>query len=243
MSEQNRLLIVDDDPDICELLTEYLQKQGFFVISRQDGSDIINVINDHQIDLVILDVMLPGDDGLTLCQKIRKQSAVMIIMLSAMGEDTDKIVGIEMGADDYVAKPFNPRELLARIKSLIRRTHGEMGQQRQQQQLSKVSNIYFSGWVVDRNKRKLISPEQMTIPLTNGEYELLTTLLEHANQVLNRDQLLNITHNRDAAPFDRTIDVQIGRIRKKIEVDPKTPKFIETIRGGGYQFTGEVTYE
>ena len=242
MSEKVKILIVDDDPDICELLQEYLQKQAFKVITRGNGDNIVEVLEQEHVDLVVLDVMLPGEDGLSVCQKIRQHSAVMIIMLSAMGEDTDKIVGIEMGADDYLAKPFNPRELLARIKGLVRRTQGEVGQQRQQATLVKVTNLYFSDWTVDRNKRKLISPDGVTIPLTNGEYELLLALLENANRVLNRDQLLNITHNRDAGPFDRTIDVQIGRIRKKIEVDPKTPKFIETIRGGGYQFTGEVTY-
>lgn len=242
MSEQLKILIVDDDPDICELLQDYLQKQDFVVITRGNGADIVAVLEQEKVDLLVLDVMLPGEDGLSLCQKIRKHSAVMIIMLSAMGEDTDKIVGIEMGADDYLAKPFNPRELLARIKGLVRRTQGEVGKLREQVGLAKVTNIHFSNWVVDRNKRKLISPESVTIPLTNGEYELLLVLLENANRVLNRDQLLNITHNRDAGPYDRTIDVQIGRIRKKIEVDPKEPKFIETIRGGGYQFSGEVSY-
>lgn len=242
MSDQLKILIVDDDPDICELLQDYLQKQDFNVVTRANGSDIVEVLEQEQIDLVVLDVMLPGEDGLNICQRIRQHCAVMIIMLSAMGDDTDKIVGIEMGADDYLAKPFNPRELLARIKGLVRRTRGDVGQQRQQASLVKVTNIHFSNWTVDRNKRKLISPEAVTIPLTNGEYELLLTLLENSNRVLNRDQLLNITHNRDAGPFDRTIDVQIGRIRKKIEADPKNPKFIETIRGGGYQFSGEVTY-
>lgn len=242
MNKNMKILIVDDDPDICELLQDYLQNQGYSVITRNDGNELVELIEREQIGLLILDVMLPGDDGLSLCQKIRKHSAVMIIMLSAMGEDTDKIVGIEMGADDYVAKPFNPRELLARIKGLVRRTEGAIGQKRQQEQLVKVTNIHFSNWTVDRNKRKLISPDGVTTPLTNGEYELLLALLENPNQVLNRDQLLNMTHNRDAGPFDRTIDVQIGRIRKKIEDDPKNPKLIETIRGGGYQFSGKVTY-
>jgi two-component system OmpR family response regulator len=243
MSSEINILIVDDDPEIGELLQGYLQKQNFNVITRQDGVDILEVIAVHDVNLVVLDVMLPGEDGLSLCRKIREKSAVMIIMLSAMGEDTDKIVGLEMGADDYLAKPFSPRELLARIKSLVRRTSGEMGAQREQEKLVKVTNIKFANWTLDRNKRKLIAPDAVTIPLTNGEYELLLALLENANRVLSRDQLLNITHNRDAGPFDRTIDVQVGRIRKKIETDAKNPSFIETVRGGGYQFNADVSYE
>jgi two-component system OmpR family response regulator len=243
MSSEINILIVDDDPEIGELLQGYLQKQNFNVITRQDGVDILEVIAAHDVNLVVLDVMLPGEDGLSLCRKIREKSAVMIIMLSAMGEDTDKIVGLEMGADDYLAKPFSPRELLARIKSLVRRTSGEMGAQREQEKLVKVTNIKFANWTLDRNKRKLIAPDAVTIPLTNGEYELLLALLENANRVLSRDQLLNITHNRDAGPFDRTIDVQVGRIRKKIETDAKNPSFIETVRGGGYQFNADVSYE
>lgn len=243
MSDKLKILIVDDDPEICQLLQAYLAKQEYDVITRLNGKDILHVIEEHEVDLVVLDVMLPGEDGLSLCQKIRKKSPVMIIMLSAMGEDSDRIVGIELGADDYLPKPFNPRELLARIKSLVRRTTGEIGKQRQLQSKVKVTNIIFADWVLDRNRRKLVAPDKTTVPLTNGEYELLVTLLEHSNQVLSRDQLLNITHNRDAAPFDRTIDVQIGRLRKKIEDDPRSPKFIETVRGGGYQFNGQVTYE
>jgi len=241
MSRVN-ILVIDDDQQICELLQGYLQRQDFNVFYQHDGRDVLSVLGEKKIDLVILDLMLPGEDGLSICQKIRQHSAVMIIMLTAVGEETDRIVGIEMGADDYLAKPFNPRELLARIKALIRRTSGELGQQRQQQQFAKVTNLYFADWMLDRNKCQLVSPEKIVIPLTQGEYALLTVLLEHANQVLSRDQLLSVIHNREAGPFDRTIDVQIARLRKKIESDAKNPHYIKTIRGGGYQFIAKVTY-
>lgn len=243
MAHKASILIIDDDKDICELIQAYLEKQDFTVISRNDGAEILEVINQNGIDLVVLDVMLPGEDGLSLCQKIRHASDVMIIMLSAMGEDTDRIVGLEMGADDYLAKPFNPRELLARIKSLVRRTIGDLGVERKQRQLSTVSNIRFGNWVIDRNKRQLISADSVTIPLTAGEYELLIAFVENSNRVLSRDQLLTMTHNREAGPFDRTIDVQVGRLRKKLENNPKEPLLLTTLRGGGYQFNAEVIYE
>lgn len=243
MVEKTKILIIDDDPDICELIKAYLEKHDFVVCTRNNGRDILDVLNNNSIDLIVLDVMLPGDDGLTLCQKVRQTSDVMIIMLSAMGEDTDRIVGLEMGADDYLAKPFNPRELLARIKSLVRRTTGGLGEERKQRQLSKVPNIKFANWIIDRNKRQLISADGVTIPLTAAEYELLLAFVENANRVLSRDQLLNMTHNRDAGPFDRTIDVQVGRLRKKLEDNPKEPIFLTTVRGGGYQFNAEVEYE
>lgn len=242
MATALKILVVDDDVEICELLQNYLQQQGYHVLFKHSGDGILSYIELEQIDLIVLDVMLPGEDGLSLCKKIRDHSDVMIIMLSAMGEDSDRIVGLEMGADDYLPKPFNPRELLARIKSLVRRTEGELGESRQQKQLEKVPAIEFGDWVIDRQKQQLISKDNVAIPLTKAEYNLLLAFVENANRVLNRDQLLNITHNRDAAPFDRTIDVLVGRLRKKLQDDLAEAKYITTIRGGGYMFNGEIKY-
>ena len=245
MSEDTKIqiLIIDDDPEICQLVQEYLQKHDFSVSYQHDGNNLVDVVANDGIDLVILDVMLPGDDGVTLCRKLRESSNVMILMLSAMGEDTDKIVGLEVGADDYLAKPFNPRELLARIKSLVRRDQIENNNERSQQSLESVGNIRFANWTLDRNKRQIFSDEREGDSLTTGEYELLLAFVENANRVLSRDQLLNITHNRDAGPYDRAIDVQIGRLRKKLEKDSKQPVLITTVRGGGYQFNAKVIYE
>ncbi len=231
--KQNHILVVDDDSEICTLLDEYLTLHGHQVSTANNGQQMYKVLGQHAIDLIILDVMLPGDDGLVLCQQLVKSRQTPILMLSAQGESTDRIIGLEVGADDYLAKPFNPRELLARIKSLLRRQNKAQ------------SNAYwqFNGWRVDRTKRALINPEGVIVALTQGEYALLTAFLEHPHHVLTRNQLLELTRGREAGPFDRTIDVQIGRVRKKIETDPKNPTLIKTVRGGGYQFCCEVTHE
>lgn len=234
MNDKTRILIVDDDQEIRSLLAEFLQPYGFDVITAHDGVEMFSLLDAHTIDLIILDVLLPGDDGITLCKKIRSISNLPIIMLTAIGSDTDRIIGLEIGADDYIAKPFNPRELLARIKAILRRI------QDNNQKQSTRNNFQFDGWKVDTNKRALISPDELEITLSAGEYDLLIAFLENPNQVLSRDHLLDITKNRSAGPFDRSIDVQISRLRYKIEQDPKTPTLIKTVRGGGYFFTPEV---
>ena len=238
------ILVVDDDPQICDLLSQYLKQHNFRITTAKNGQDMWNKFKQHTFNLVILDIMMPGDDGLTLCRKLRETSDVAIIMLSAVGDEADRIIGLEVGADDYLAKPFSPRELLARIKALIRRSSGALGQRRQTtEQLAQQPNIQFNGWTLNKNKRQLMTADNMTVPLSAAEYELLIAFLEHPQRILTRDQLLDITKGRQAIPFDRTIDVQVARLRKKIEKDPKNPTIIITVRGGGYQFTARVSAE
>lgn len=234
------ILVVDDDSEIRSLLGDYLQQHNFRVSTARNGDEMWRAFKKAQIDLVVLDIMLPGDDGLTLCRQLREQSDVMIVMLSAVGEETDRVIGLEVGADDYLAKPFSPRELLARIKALTRRTTGKLAEQRQSRHLADLPSIKFNNWELDQNKRRLISSDGVTVPLSAAEYDLLIAFLENPNRVLNRDQLLSITKGREAQPFDRSIDVQVARLRKKIEEDPKNPQILETVRGGGYQFKAEI---
>ncbi|MAZ39354.1 MAG: two-component system response regulator [Legionellales bacterium] len=191
------------------------------------------------MDLIILDIRMPGEDGFTVCQKIRKTSDIPIIMLTANGEDMDRIIGLEMGADDYLPKPFNPRELVARIKAVLRRTAETKNSHKEEMHID--TEIYtFVNWKLDTATRVLMSPDDLEISITAGEYTLLMTFLERPKRVLSRDQLLEITHNRQAGPFDRSIDIQVSRLRQKIEDDPKNPKLITTVRGGGYMFTAPV---
>ena len=241
INEKSKILIIDDDVQICDLLHDFLTNHGFeVVVTANDGKQMQLKLAKTEFDLIILDIMMPGDDGLTLCKELRKTSNIPIIMLSAIGEETDRIVGLEIGADDYLPKPFNPHELLARIKALLRRTNIS-GEARKEDD-NHMKNIRFSGWVLDRNKRRLMTEDGLTIPLSSGEYDLLLTFIEHHGRVLTRDQLLDFTRGREGGPFDRTIDVQVGRLRKKIEDDLRNPKIIITVRGGGYQFTAKVEY-
>lgn len=235
-SAQNCLLIVDDDREIRELLGDFLAPYGFEVLLAEDGEKMFKILQISRVDLIILDLMLPGEDGLSLCQKLRKQTNIPVIMLTAIGTETDRIIGLEMGADDYIAKPFNPREILARVKAVLRRSVAQ-----EQDVEIDVPPLYdFEGWLLDPSKRKLLSPEALEVSITAGEYELLLAFLKNPQRVLSRDQLLEITKNRSAGPFDRSIDVQISRLRQKIEADPKNPDIIKTVRGGGYLFTVKV---
>lgn len=238
-----RILVVDDDPQICELLQQYLQPYSYEVLIAHNGMQMQRVLREKSVDLVILDVMLPGDDGVTICRKLRETSDVSIIMLSAVGEESDRIIGLEVGADDYLTKPFSPRELLARIKALLRRASGDLGESRRAKALAQLPNIVFNDWVLDRKKRCLVSPEQLTVPLSQGEYAMLEAFIESPGRILSRDHLLDFTQGRSAEPFDRSVDVQVARLRKKLERDPKHPKLIITVRGGGYRFTATVTEE
>lgn len=243
MVQKPHILIVDDDPQIGDLLSDYLTQHGYRISLAREGREMARVLKRGKVDLVVLDIMLPGTDGLSLCRELRATSEVPIIMLSAVGEEADRVVGLEVGADDYIAKPFSPRELLARIKALVRRTTGQLGEQRKARQVAKLPNIRFKDWTLDQNKRRLIAPDGVTIPLSGGEYELLVAFLENPQRTLNRDQLLDLTRGREALPYDRTIDVQVARLRKKVEKDPKNPEIIVTMRGGGYQFNADVEKE
>lgn len=235
MESSPHILVVDDDREIRDLVARFLAKHGLRVTTAADGREMKRHLADWAIDLIVLDLMLPGEDGLTLCRNLRAASPIPIIMLTAMGEDTDRIVGLEMGADDYLAKPFNPRELLARIKAVLRRADslprggGDGG-----------AVARFAGWSLDLAKRELTSPDGVLVQLSGGEFELLAVFVGHPRRVLSREQLLDLARGRDAQPFDRSIDVQVSRLRRKIEDDPRRPALIKTVRGGGYTFTPEV---
>jgi two-component system OmpR family response regulator len=237
MTKAPHILVVDDDREIRSLVSQFLRKHAFRVTDAADGREMMQVLEDGRFDLVVLDLMLPGEDGLSLCRRVRASSSLPIIMLTAMGEETDRIVGLEMGADDYLPKPFNPRELLARIRAVLRRTGGEAPEAKE----DGGGTLVFEGWSLDLSKRELRAPDGTLVPLTAGEYDLLAAIVERPGRVLSRDQLLDLTRGRDAVPFDRSVDVQISRLRRKLEPDPKEPQIIKTVRGGGYVFACEVT--
>lgn len=227
-----RILVVDDDSALRSLLGEYLSGEGFNVAGAQDGVAMDAWLAEHDPDLVILDLMLPGDDGLTLARRLRARTDVPIIMLSARGDEIDRIVGLEVGADDYMPKPFNPRELLARIRAVLRRRAPSA----QTDTTETDDSIRFGPYRLDLVQRELTQGDQ-TIVLTSGELDLLRILAEHPDRVLDRDLLLDLLKGYERSPFDRSIDVQIARLRAKIEPDTKRPRYIRTIWGKGYMFT------
>jgi two-component system OmpR family response regulator len=233
------ILVVDDDREIRDLLGRFLGKHGYRVSAVANGREMRRALADWNIDLVILDLMMPGEDGLSLCRDVRAGSQVPVIMLTVMGEETDRIVGLEMGADDYVSKPFNPRELLARMKAVLRRARCAPATPR----TGRRSVLCFAGWRLDLGLRRLESPQGLIVDLSAGEFDLLTAFAERPQRVLSRDQLLDLTHGRSEAPFDRSIDMQVSRLRHKIETNPKDPTLIKTVRGGGYVFAAVVTNE
>ncbi len=236
MDKQAHILVVDDDREIRDLLAKFLKQHNLRITTASDGREMKRALEDWAIDLVVLDVMMPGEDGLTLCRDLRASSALPVIMLTAMGEETDRIIGLEMGADDYLAKPFNPRELLARIKAVMRRT----GQQDTTTAALDGESFRFNGWEFRPEQRELLNDEGTLVSLSRGEFELLDTFVRHPNRVLNRDQLLDMARGREAIPFDRAIDVQVSRLRKKLRDEPKNPSLIKTVRGGGYMFSAKV---
>lgn len=236
MSRLPHILIVDDDREIRSLVAQFLKKHGYRVTPAADGREMMHLMEKGRFDLIVLDLMLPGEDGLSLCRRVRAESSMPIIMLTAMGEEMDRIIGLEMGADDYLPKPFNPRELLARIKAVLRRAADRGAAVAS----SDVAALVFDGWRLDTVKRELRAPDGALVPLTAGEFELLSAMVERAGKVLSRDQLLDLTRGRDAAPFDRSVDVLISRLRRKIESDPKEPSIIKTVRGGGYILSSGV---
>ena len=236
------ILIVDDDPEIRRLLVDYLAKNEFNAHAARDGREMWQILDKRVIDLIVLDLMLPGTDGLTLCRDLRARQQMPalanlpVIMLTARGEETDRIVGIEMGADDYLVKPFNPRELLARIKTILKRTRSLPPNMRPES----ARFLHFSAWVLDTGTRNLTSPEGILTPLSGGEYRLLRIFLDHPNRVLNRDQLTEMIHGREAEPFDRAIDVQVSRLRQRLEDERRTEELIKTVRGEGYVLASTV---
>lgn len=233
------VLVVDDDHEIRDLLGRFLGKHGYRVTTVEDGKEMWRALDDWAFDLVVLDLMLPGEDGLTLCRNLRAKSQIPVIMLTVMGEETDRIVGLEMGADDYIAKPFNPRELLARMKAVLRRAQGAHAPV----QGGGRKILRFAGWSLDLGRRRLESPQGLVVDLSAGEFDLLAAFAERPQRVMTRDQLLDLTHGRTEALFDRSIDMQVSRLRRKIEADPKEPELIKTVRGGGYVFTASVTQD
>ena len=232
------ILIVDDHREIRDLVSRALIKEGFRVSTAADGRAMQKVLADGRINLILLDLMLPGEDGLSLCRTLRAESNVPIIMLTAKGEEVDRVIGLEMGADDYLAKPFGSRELIARIKAVLRRSQETISKGNPEQ---KPKSYHFDRWSLDTGVRALLREDGVTVPLSTGEYDLLIALVERPQRVLNRDQLLDLARGRSAAGLDRSIDTQVSRLRKKLELDPSDPKIIKTVWGGGYMFTPAVT--
>lgn len=236
MNTPDHILVVDDDTEIRSLLHEYLQKQGYRVTAVADGRGLRAAVATSHPDLIILDLMLPGEDGLTLCRELRARSEVPVIMLTARGDETDRIVGLEMGADDYVAKPFSPRELLARIKSVLRRARALPENLKHEE-----SGVFrFAGWALDAETRNLTSPQGVVVALSGTDFRLLKIFVEHPNRVLTRDQLIDLMLSRDAGPYDRAIDVQVSRLRQRLGDDAKEPAIIKTVRSQGYVFAAHV---
>jgi len=231
------VLIVDDDSEIRDLVSGFLKRNGFRTSTAADGKAMRAVMADGKFDLVLLDLMLPGEDGLTLCRYIRSKGTTPVIMLTAMGEVTDKIVGLEVGADDYLPKPFNSRELLARIRAVLRRAQGAAQPQNFDPENPKRT---FEGFTLDMGRRSLTDSQGQDVELTAGEYDLLVCFIERPHRVLSRDQLLDLVKGREAVLFDRSIDAQVSRLRRKIEPDAANPTLIKTVRAGGYVFAANV---
>ncbi|MDA0998034.1 MAG: response regulator [Proteobacteria bacterium] len=236
MTTSPHILVVDDREDIRTPLARYLTKSGMRVSTADGGRAMRELLKASAPDLVVLDVMMPGEDGLSLCRHLRETTDLPVILLTAMAEDTDRIVGLEVGADDYVTKPFNPRELLARIKAVLRRTQSVP----KPKDTPAAERLRFDRWVIDAAKRELTGNDGVVVPLSTAEFRLLNVLLQRPGIVLSRDQLLDMTAGREAQLFDRSIDNQISRLRKKIEHGPKNPVLVQTVWGGGYKLACKV---
>ena len=229
-----RILMVDDDPGIRDVVSDFLGKHGYFVETAGDSREMEQVLEKGPVDLIVLDVMLPGEDGLAICRRLTTSNAPPIIMLSAMGEDTDRIVGLELGADDYLSKPCNPRELLARVRAVLRRA------EQRGSQSGVGAGCEFAGWRLDLVRRELRSPDGVVVNLSSGEFSLLRAFVERPQRVLTRDQLLDFARGPDSDAFDRAIDVQISRLRRKLDDGASGQDLIRTIRNEGYMFTAKV---
>ncbi len=234
MERPAQILVVDDDPGIRSLLAEYLERNGLRVSLATDGREMRRALGESTPDLVVLDVMLPGEDGLALCRDLRARSRLPVIMLTARADDTDRIVGLEMGADDYVIKPFNPRELLARINSVLRRARMLPPAQ------AAAHRVRFAGWTLDLAARELIAPDDVVVTLSGTEFKLLSVFVDHPNRVLDRNQLMDLTLGRESTPFDRSIDVQVSRLRARLRDEGREPRIIKTVRNEGYVLAAAV---
>ncbi|WP_230983052.1 response regulator [Inquilinus limosus] len=230
---QPHVLLVEDDLEISRMLQGVLAESGFTVSAVANAGEMDAVLRLVPVDLVVLDIMLPGEDGLSICRRLRAASAIPIIMVTARGDAVDRIVGLEIGADDYLPKPFDSRELVARIRALLRRVQGG-------RDAGRARSLRFAGWRIDPASRQLHDPDGVQVAMTSVEFDLLAALCRHPGQVLSRDQLIELTHSGLASPVQRSIDVHVSRIRQKIEPDPDNPRFIKTVRLGGYMFTERV---
>ncbi|MCG6657404.1 response regulator [Halomonas campisalis] len=230
------LIVVDDDPEIRELLADYLGRHGYRALVAEDAEALHRLLAHEIPDLLIVDIMLPGDDGFTICRDVRRDSQVPIIMLTASADETDRILGLELGADDYLGKPFNPRELLARIKAVLRRVRGNQ----QSQDPARARLVSFGGWRLDRMTRELIDQQELRTPLSGADFQLLQVFLERPEQVLSRDALFELTRGRPAPPLDRSIDVHVCRLRQRLGEDAQHHQLIRTVRGAGYVLTARV---
>jgi two-component system OmpR family response regulator len=239
MTSQPHIVVIDDHRDIRDLVAAYLSQHGFRVSVAESGAALRKVLERSAADLLVLDIMMPGEDGLSVCRQIRSSGELPIIFLTAMADDTDRIIGLELGADDYLVKPFNPRELLARVRAVLRRATGSTAPR----EPSKDQIIDFHGWRLHVRRRELQSSDGLGVALSTAEFRLLKVFLDHPHSVLTRDELLDLTVGRTADPFDRSIDNQVSRLRKKIEPDPRNPTIIQTHWGGGYSLSVEVNVQ
>ena len=236
MQSVPHIAVVDDHRDIRDLVGKYLTQQGYRISVAESGAALRRLLERNAPDLIILDIMMPGEDGLSVCRQLRRSTELPIIFLTAMSDETDRIIGLELGADDYLIKPFNPRELLARIRAVLRRVNSLPPQR----EALKAKTINFDRWVLDVGRREILGTDGVGVPLSTAEFRLLKAFLEHPGMVLSRDQLLDLTVGRSADSFDRSIDNQVSRLRKKVEVDPKSPTIIKTHWGGGYSLCTDV---
>lgn len=236
MDSKDRILIVDDDADIRSLLVDYLQRQGLAPLAAASAREMHQQLARHAVDLIVLDLMLPDADGLDLCRELRAKSNLPVLMLTARGDEADRILGIEMGADDYLVKPFSPRELLARIRGVLRRTRALPPNLRPESQRC----LSFAGWCLDTATRVLHGADGVATPLSGAEFRLLRVLLDHPNRVVQRDQLVELIHGREAEAYDRVIDVQISRLRQRLRDDGREPRIVKTVRGEGYVLAADV---
>ena len=238
LEAEAHILVVEDDGEMRALIARFLRQNGYRVTAVRDGREMWETLAGASVDLVLLDIMLPGQSGLDLCRALRAKSGVPVIMVTARGEETDRVLGLELGADDYIPKPFGRAELLARVRALLRRARGETGAP--QAGASGVL-LRFGGWTLDTRRRELIAPDGTSIDLSGGEYDLLLAFCEHPQRVLSRDQLLDLARSRSAIGIDRSVDVMVSRLRRKIEPSDDSPAMIKTIRGAGYMFVPAVT--
>jgi two-component system OmpR family response regulator len=239
MHDLAHVVVVDDHSDIRDLVRQYLEQQGYKVSVAESGSVLRRVLEHHTVDLIILDIMMPGEDGLSVCRQVRATLDVPIIFLTAMAEDTDRILGLELGADDYLVKPFNFRELLARVRAVLRRAANPATPAAARQS----KKLRIAGWRVDMGRQEISGENGVGIPLSTAEFRLLKVFIERPGMILSREQLLDLTTGRTADIFDRSIDNQVSRLRKKIEENPKNPSIIKTHWGGGYSLSVEVAFE